>query len=230
MKKVLLAILLGSALLFVIYLVGGERIFFRSDSPSVSSEENGAPSAGDLEKSQEAAGSLSPSSAGLGAEESNGGTKGSGPVATDAAIREKELAARSVYFPNAPEMSRWEKVTPEGKEIRRIVKTNLAQPYVEIRERVVTREGQDIVVSQDAMVANQVLLPRPEGEWEVTKQKLFSLGAKNVQEKGNSILVTFESDPKNPRALEEFLQLVKQAFPQIPAVEPNYIRKLFSVE
>ncbi len=229
MKKVLLAILLGSALFSVVYLVGGERIFFRSSSPN-SSEEAGIPSSSETQNSQSSVGASS-SSTSHGLEDASGGSpSGTEPVATDVASREKELAARSVYFPNAPEMSRWEKVTPEGKEVRRIVKTNLSQPYVEIRERIVTREGQDIVVSQDAMVANQVLLPKPEGEWEVTKQKLFSLGAKNVQEKGNSILVTFESNPKNPRALEEFLQLVKQAFPQIPAVEPNYIRKLFSIE
>lgn len=230
MKKVLLAILLGSALFSVIYLVGGERIFFRSSSFPLPSEERGANTNSEAQSPQSSVGDSS-SSAGLGLEEASVGSPSvAEPVATDAASREKELAARSVYFPNAPEMSRWEKVTSEGKEIRRIVKTNLSQPYVEIRERIVTLEGQDIVVSQDAMVANQVLLPRPDGDWEITKQKLFSLGAKNMQEKGSSILVTFESNPKNPRALEEFLQLVKQAFPQIPAVEPNYIRKLFSIE
>lgn len=228
MKKSFLALLLGSALLFVIFLVKRERIF--SDQNSALSLNEGSPSSSlGVEDSMNSVGATT---GGERKSDSSFGEPGlSSTESQDSSVRrEKELAARSVYFPNAPEISRWEKIIPEGKEVRRIVKTNLAQSYVEIREKIVNREGQDIVVSQEAMVANQVLLPKPDGDWEATKQKLYSLGAKNVQEKGTAILVTFESNPKNPRALEEFLQLVKDAFPQISAVEPNYIRKLFSIE
>jgi hypothetical protein len=216
MRILISALLLGSALLlFVNFQGGGERIF-PADHPA------GQEISGD--EIRQTSASVAP-------------TEGVAPVAEPNApgekmdsAQEKVLAARSLYFPHAPEVSRVEIPRGEESEVRRIVKTELAEPYVEIRERYQQKNGQAVIVAQEAMVANQVLLPKPSEGVSEASAKLYSLGAVKVQEKGASLLVTFRGDPNDPLALEGFLAKVKSAFPEVAAIEPNYIRKLFSVE
>ncbi len=212
MRLLILALLLGTALFFFVKTQGGGEQIFSVDGVTVQDEiqQNSASAIPAEEVSALAA---APQQAG-----------------EREAANERVLAARSLYFPHAPEVSRTEISRGDGKEVRRIVKTNLHEPYVEIRESVQRKNGQEMIVAQEAMVANQVLMPKPTEDLTDVTTKLYSLGAFRVQEKGASLLVTFRGDPNDPMALEGFLAKVKAAFPDIAAIEPNYIRKLFSVE
>ncbi len=213
MRLLILALLLGTALFLLVKTQGGREQILSMHSATAQDEVQ-QNSASTIPAEEVSAPSVTSQQTGE----------------REAAANERVLAARSLYFPHAPEISRTEIPRGEGKEVRRIVKTNLHEPYVEIRESVQRKNGQEMIVSQEAMVANQVLMPKPTEDLTDVTTKLYSLGAFRVQEKGESLLVTFRGDPSDPMALEGFLAKVKAAFPDIAAIEPNYIRKLFSVE
>lgn len=132
-------------------------------------------------------------------------------------------------FAEAPVISSVTEYGPEpGQEtVSRVVETSMKLPFVKIREIYEERDGKRILVDQRAMVANQLMLQRPAG---VPEEDFFaalrSAGAKEIKPVADAVVVTFESRPHDPKALDDALSRVRAALGVDVVIEPNYIRKL----
>ena len=118
----------------------------------------------------------------------------------------------------------------EGERVVETLETNMKQPYVRI-ERIFKKnlDGKLLAQGEVAMVANQVMLQRPETlEPQAMDKILREAGAREVRDLGNdSFLATFDARPEDPLALDGYLKQVKEVAGADVPVEPNYIRKLF---
>jgi hypothetical protein len=137
----------------------------------------------------------------------------------------------SAYFPGARVLS---SVTVEGRHrgevlVIKTVETEMNEPYVRIEEtyrEAAGGAGRELV-NQAAMVANQILVSRPQGVDEQTfVNVLFSAGAVDVKKRGAGYLATFPAAPEDPRALDSFIERVRESSGVALVIEPNYIRRL----
>lgn len=123
---------------------------------------------------------------------------------------------------------------PEASDGRRVlvqtVETNMNDRYVRV-ERVIapTLSGGTQVLEETAMVANQLLLVKPENMAAYDfLDMLGRAGAERVKElQGGGYLATFSADPSDPMALDTYKARVQELAGVEITVEPNYIRKLF---
>lgn len=138
---------------------------------------------------------------------------------------------KSDYFPKATVISRAvDPVDAQGRQrVIETVETTMAEPYVRL-ERTFSREGggPQRAGSEVAMVANQLLLQKPDSLDKATFQNLLrQAGARQVKQIGDAFLATFAAQPQDPRALDEYVGRVRAVAGAGVMVEPNYIRRLF---
>lgn len=135
----------------------------------------------------------------------------------------------SGYFPGASVVASTEELSDEEGEVRvvKTLETDLSERFVRLVETY-RKEGEDRVLErQEAMVANQLLLRKPDGAAEDEfLAGLQQAGALEVKVVGGGYLATFESRPGEPNALNLFRERVREVLGTSVVVEPNYIRQL----
>ncbi|MGZ3686014.1 MAG: hypothetical protein ACXVCI_19320, partial [Bdellovibrionota bacterium] len=122
-------------------------------------------------------------------------------------------------------------VDAQGRQrVIETVETGMKEPYVRV-ERTFKQDSSGVqhqLGGEVAMVANQLLLEKPDGlDKAAFKQLLKQAGAQDVKEIGEAFLATFAAQPLDPHALDTFMSRVKEVAGADVTVEPNYIRKLF---
>lgn len=142
-----------------------------------------------------------------------------------------DAQAIPVFFPKANVVAKVADPVDAGRRQRVIetVETGMKEPYVRV-ERVFERRngGARQVGGEIAMVANQVLLEKPEALDRATFERLLrSAGANKVEPVGDAFLATFTAQPADPRALDTIMNRVKEVAGAEVTVEPNYLRKVF---
>lgn len=137
----------------------------------------------------------------------------------------------SRFFPNAKVVARVRE--PAGANgVERVidtVETKMHQPYVRV-ERILSprKAGGQRVTREVAMVANQLLLQKPESVSGADFARMLArAGASEVKPIGDTYLATFAAEPRDPRALDTYVSRVREVAGADVTVEPNYIRKLF---
>lgn len=136
----------------------------------------------------------------------------------------------SIYFPKAKIVSSVSEVEEDNEKIIETLETTSKEPFVRV-ERVIRKDaisGEKILASEVAMVANQILLERPDSLSEEKFQEILSrAGALRVKELGGAFLATFEARPEDPNALHSYIARVRELSEGTINIEPNYIRKAF---
>lgn len=120
-------------------------------------------------------------------------------------------------------------IDAQGRQrVLETVETNMKERYVRVVRTFSVAGGVRRLREEVSMVANQLLLEKPEGvDAEAFARQLRAAGALDVKAIGEAFLATFTSQPENPHALDSYVSRVKQVAGATVTVEPNYIRKLF---
>lgn len=133
------------------------------------------------------------------------------------------------FFPRAKVIS---SITLPGKKAGQVLviktlETDLKQPFVRVEETYVGEGSSRQMVDQAAMIANQILVKRPnelpEGEFVSILEKAGAIALKKMS---SGYLVTFQARPEDPQALDSYMGKVRALSPGI-FIEPNYVRKIF---
>lgn len=138
-------------------------------------------------------------------------------------------APGSAFFPEATVVATWASPVDEDgyHKVVKTLETDLTHPFVRLVETYAVEGELEVLQSQVAMVANQLLLQRPENVSEAFfLSALQGAGAIEVRPVGAGYLATFEARPTEPNALDFFRDRVREAIGTEAVVEPNYIRKL----
>jgi hypothetical protein len=109
------------------------------------------------------------------------------------------------------------------------VETSMKERYVRVERTLIPDgAGKLRLVSEIAMVANQILLMRPEAlDAAKFQEVLRQAGAIEVKPVGEAFLATFEARPQDPKALDSYIAKVREVAQTDISIEPNYIRKMF---
>lgn len=138
-------------------------------------------------------------------------------------------APGAAFFPEATVVATWAGPVDEDgyHKVVKTLETDLTHPFVRLVETYAVEGELEVLQSQVAMVANQLLLQRPENVSEALfLTALQGAGAIDVKPVGAGYLATFEARPAEPNALDVFRDRVREAVGTETVVEPNYIRKL----
>jgi hypothetical protein len=149
-----------------------------------------------------------------------------------AAAPAAEASPVPAFFPKARVVARvLDAEDAHGRQrMLETVETSMKEPYVRV-ERTFQRDARGALHELRngvAMVANQLLLQRPEATGVAEfERRLRRAGAVDVKELGEATLATFPARPQDPRALDAIMARVREVAGAGVTVEPNYLRRLF---